>query len=220
MEAELTGPVSNMWQTLTKKASTSVLPEKAIVFSQFLEHINVIEAQVRYSESRTVQCIILVFIMDVEHNSMTVRILEWEASFSIIRMCSCWELDCLKHPYKCWPNVNSRKSENYYCIYQNHIPTLIFWFFCLNSACIMLPHKFDFSSLLEVWATWKRSHDFTLLYKHNISITLAWHICITFMIVTCLAMNYSSHLRFVNVWGRLMLGVYPKRHQHWWGVCA
>ena len=146
MEAELTGPVSNMWQTLPKKASTSVLPEKAIVFSQFLEHINVIEAQVRYSESRTVQCIILVFIMDVEHNSMTVRILEWEASFSIIRMCSCWELDCLKHPYKCWPNVNSRKSENYYCIYQNHIPTLIFWFF-------MLPHKFDFSSLVEVWAT-------------------------------------------------------------------
>lgn len=95
MEAELTGPVSNMWQTLTKTASTSVLPEKAIVFSQFLEHINVIEAQVRHPEFRTVQFIVLLIIMDVEHNRMTVRILEWEASFSIIRMCSCWELNCL-----------------------------------------------------------------------------------------------------------------------------
>lgn len=75
MEAELTGPVSNMWQTLMQKASTSVLPEKAIVFSQFLEHINVIEAQVRHPECRIVQCVILVIIMDVDAQKLDYQII-------------------------------------------------------------------------------------------------------------------------------------------------
>lgn len=112
MEAELTGPVSNMWQTLSKRASTSALPEKAIVFSQFLEHINVIEAQVRHPECRTVQCIILVVIVDMDAQLLGCQ---WEASLSIIRMCRCWEMDCPKHLYMCCLNVNSRTSGNHYC---------------------------------------------------------------------------------------------------------
>lgn len=48
-KATVDGFKSTMWQTYSHNISCS-LPYKAIVFSQFLEHINVIEQQVRHPE--------------------------------------------------------------------------------------------------------------------------------------------------------------------------
>lgn len=48
-EAKVDGFKSTMWQTYSSNIPCS-LPYKAIVFSQFLEHINVIESQVGHPE--------------------------------------------------------------------------------------------------------------------------------------------------------------------------
>jgi hypothetical protein len=49
-EAKVDWLKSTMWHTYSHNNSSCSLPYKAIVFSQFLEHINVIEQQVGHPE--------------------------------------------------------------------------------------------------------------------------------------------------------------------------
>lgn len=57
---------SMIWQTSSRNLSTSSLPCKAIVFSQFLEHINVIEEQVGLLKILSLQSILFYLISDAD----------------------------------------------------------------------------------------------------------------------------------------------------------